>query len=297
MQILSTILSHRISRLILLPTAVCGTLLVCLLASSSVQMLWFGMLLCLLLAIVADRIPTADKASVSLLETPFYLSHDHEVFQRYRSLSQSLLCVSQRLGVVYRELALQRLDEMTTEANALAQGRIDFTETETWRIAYEKLLRDPTVFIYRSVALVRHPQYWKDAPGLGSMLLNFQLIDEQIVNVERIVIIADELWPRGEDMPVEELRQWIHEQSVHGIWIRLARLSDLRTEPNLVRDFGIYGKLAVGTQEMSDDFQRTHRFRLKFDPTAVRQAELDWDKLEVYSIGYKTLLDRFELRE
>ncbi len=70
---------------------------------------------------------------------------------------------------------------------------------------------------------------------MGSMQLNFQLIDQQIVNIERIVVIADVLWPRNQDLSVEEMRQWIHEQLVHGIWIRLARLSDLRNEPDLIR--------------------------------------------------------------
>ena len=95
------------------------------------------------------------------------------------------------------------------------------------------------MFIYRSVSIVRHPRYWQDAAGTGSMQLNFQLIDQQIVNIERIVVIADDLWPKNQDLPVEELRQWIHEQSVHGIWTRLARLSDLRNEPELIRGSAI----------------------------------------------------------
>ena len=56
-----------------------------------------------------------------------------------------------------------------------------------------------------------------------------------------IVILADDLWPTDSDLPVELLRQWIHEQSVHGIWIRLVRESALRKEPDLVCDMGIYG--------------------------------------------------------
>ena len=117
------------------------------------------------------------------------------------------------------------------------------------------------------------------------------------MTIERIVVIADELWPKNQDLPVEELRQWIHEQSAHGIWVRLARVSDLRNEPELLRDMGIYGQLAVGTQELADDNLRTHRFLLNFDLHAVRESERHWEKLGVYSTAYKELLEQFRLKE
>ena len=248
------------------------------------------------MVIVLHRKGAADSNSLGLLETPFYLSHDTEIFERYKKISQQMLRISQRSSTVFRDLALQRLDKMAADCTAMGQGQIVFTETETWRIAYEQLLRDPVVFFYHSVAIVRHPQYWQDAAGMGSMQLNFQLIDQQIVNIERIVVIADELWPRNQDLPVEELRQWIHEQSVHGIWIRLARLSDLRNEPDLIRDSGIYGQLAVGTQELAEDNLTTLRFTLNFDLNAIRDAEQQWEKLGVYATSYKELLDQFHLR-
>ncbi len=212
-----------------------GTLAVAWIGAAWLTTLWLGILLTSVVVIVLHRKAAADSNSLGLLETPFYLSHDTEIFERYKKLSQQMLRVSQRSSAVFRDLALQRLDKRAADCAAMGQGQIVFSETETWRIAYEQLLRDPVVFFYHSVAIVRHPQYWQDAAGMGSMQLNFQLIDQQIVNIERIVVIADELWPRNQDLPVEELRQWIHEQSVHGIWIRLARLSDLRNEPDLIR--------------------------------------------------------------
>ena len=60
---------------------------------------------------------------------------------------------------------------------------------------------------------------------------------------------------------------------------------------------GIYGQLAVGTQELADDNLRTHRFLLNFDLHAVREAERHWEKLGVYSIAYKELLEQFRLKE
>ena len=97
------------------------------------------------------------------------------------------------------------------------------------------------------------------------------------------------------ELPDDELRQWIHEQSVHGIWMKLVRISDLKNEPDLVRDMGIYGQLAVGTQQLADDNLRTQRFILSFDLNEIREAERLWQKLEVYASSYKNLLDQFRL--
>ena len=291
--------NHRLKNLIQVLAAalgIGGTLVVAWIGTAWLPTLWLGILLTSVIVIVLHRKSSADVKSIGLLDTPFYLSHDTEVFDRYKRISQQMLRISQRSCAVFRDLALQRLEKMAADCTAMGQGLIVFTETETWRIAYEQLLRDPVVFFYHSVAIVRHPRYWQDAAGVGSMQLNFQLIDQQIVNIERIVVIADDLWPKNQDLPVEELRQWIHEQSVHGIWIRLARLSDLRNEPELIRDIGIYGQVAVGTQELADDKLTTLRFSLCFDLNAIRDAERQWEKLGVYATSYKELLDQFHLR-
>lgn len=273
-----------------------GTCVVAGVGLTGLTTFWLGMLLVSVLTILLRRTMMGRESSVDFLQTPFYLSHDSEVFDRFQRISQQMLCISQRSCAVYRDLALQRLQQMAAECTTMGQGRIVFTETETWRIAYEQLLRDPTVFFYHSVAIVRHPRYWQDAAGIGSMQLNFDLIDQQIVNIERIAIISDELWPRQDELPVEDVRQWVHEQSAHGIWIRLARLSDLRNEPDLIRDFGIYGQLAVGTQELAEDHLTTLRFTLNFDVKAISESRQHWEKLGVYAIPYKELLDQFHLR-
>lgn len=272
-----------------------GCLFVTAFGAPWMQLLWLGLLLSVVLATLLYRTQCSRTDSLELLETPFYLAHDPEIFERYKLLSHHLLRISQRSSRVYRDLALQHLDELTRRTAELGQGRIVFFETETWRLAYERLLREPTVFNYRSVAVVRHPRYWQDAAGTGSMQFNFQLIDEHVITIERIVVIADDLWPQEQDLPIEELRQWIHEQSVQGIWIALVRISDLALEPDLVRDIGIYGQLAVGTQILAEDNLRTQRFQLNFDLDAVRDAERLWEKLGIYAVAYKTLLDQFRL--
>lgn len=272
-----------------------GSVLVALVGNAAVTTIWLGVLLSVVIALLVRRRRPDDDSSIGLLETPFYLSHDAEIFERYRQMSQQLLRISQRSSKVYRDLALQILDEMTRRCVEMGQGRIVFLETETWRLAYERLLRDPTVFTYRSVAVVRNSKYWQDAAGSGSMQFNFQMIDDQVITIERIVVVADHLWPKDQELPDDELRQWIHEQSVHGIWMKLVRISDLKNEPDLVRDMGIYGQLAVGTQQLADDNLRTQRFILNFDLNEVREAERLWEKLGVYSAGYKDLLDQFRL--
>ena len=272
-----------------------GSIFVAIVGNVAVTTIWLGVLLSVVIALLVRRRRPDDDSSIGLLETPFYLSHDAEIFERYRQMSQQLLKISQRSSKVYRDLALQILDDMTRRCVEMGQGRIVFLETETWRLAYERLLRDPTVFTYRSVAVVRNPKYWQDAAGSGSMQFNFQMIDDQVITIERIVVIADHLWPKDQELPDDELRQWIHEQSVHGIWMKLVRISDLKNEPDLVRDMGIYGQLAVGTQQLADDNLRTQRFILNFDLNEVREAERLWEKLGVYSAAYKDLLDQFRL--
>ena len=64
--------------------------------------------------------------------------------------------------------------------------------------------------------------YWQDEPGKQSLQLNFEMMDEGTLNIERIVIIADDLWPTDERFPVEPIREWIESQHNHGLWIKLA---------------------------------------------------------------------------
>ncbi len=254
---------------------------------------FLGTLLSFLAALIWQTAVRRRPAEPTLLETPFYLAHDAEIFERYQKLAQEMLRISGRPNPIYRTCALEALDASLADVATIGDGRIVFEETEAWRLVYEQLLRDPSVTVYCSVALVRNPAYWQDGAGSQSMQLNIELISQSIVTVERTVILADELWPADADLPVESLRQWIHEQAVHGVWIRLVRESTLRQEPELVRDMGIYGFSAVGFQEFAADDLRTRRFTFDFDFTAVREAEARWNRLNVYASPYKDLLDQF----
>ena len=268
-------------------------------------MLWFwldagvfallqGLLLVLVVTGRTARSSQETPEDLSLLELPFALARDVDAFARYKSMSQSLARISRALDPIYRELALESLDDTNRRIHTLADGLLIFEGAETWRLVYERLLRSPGLYQYRSVAWIQSAAYWQDEPGRKSMAVNFELQDSGLVTIERIAIVADELWPPGDVWPVETLRQWIQEQHTRGIKISFVRASVIIAEPELLADIGIYGSRAVGTQEL-DEQARTIRFRLLFDFNSVAAAEDRWNRLSVYSESFASYLDRYEI--
>ena len=77
------------------------------------------------------------------------------------------------------------------------------------------------------------------------MMFNYRLI-WQGYRIERVFIIDDFLWPPSARLPCTELRTWIQDQADHGINVSVLRTSELQDEHELLRDYGIYGELAVG---------------------------------------------------
>lgn len=253
-----------------------------------------GLLLVLIVTGRTTRSFQQTPEDLSLLELPFALARDVDTFARYKSISQSLARISRALDPIYRELALESLDDTNRRIHTLADGLLTFEGTETWRLVYERLLRSPGLYLYRSVAWIQSAAYWQDEPGRKSMAVNFELQYSGQVTIERIAIIADELWPPGDVWPVETLRQWIQEQHTRGIKISFVRASAIVAEPELLADIGIYGSRAVGTQEL-DEQARTIRFRLLFDFSSVAAAEDRWNRLSVYSESFASYLDRYEI--
>jgi hypothetical protein len=226
-----------------------------------------------------------------LLDAPLTLASDRDIFELYKTITSALKESNVNKDPIYRDLALQRIQGVAKELAEVAEGRIVFTGTETWRMAYACILRGPGVHLYRSVAHVRTSTYWQDEPGRQSMQLNYEMIDGGTLNIERIAILPDHLWPAGQRFPVEPLARWIDEQYTHGIWIKLVRESTLSGEPDLLADLGIYGTRAVGYQEL-DDHGRTVRFTLCFEFAEILAAEKLWERLSVYSTSYQKLLDQ-----
>lgn len=260
----------------------------------SVAVVGFLVSTLLCLAVINYLRTTNPSDEASLLEAPFTLAGDSELFIRYQQIAESLVKISRQTDPIFRGIALEQLDDLTRKANTIAAGTFVFEGTETWRIVYDRLLRSPGLHLYRSVAWVKNQHYWQDEPGRKSMAVNFELHESERLNIERIAIIADELWPAGEVWPAELVRQWLHQQHARGIWIKFVRQSVLEQEPELLADIGIYGSRALGIQEL-DEQCRTVRFTLIFEFGKVAEAEDRWNRLAVYAESFASYLDRYEM--
>ena len=189
-------------------------------------------------------------------------------------------------------MACLKLASVTGQIESLAAGTVVFAGTEAWRTVYERLLKSPDVKQYRSVAWVRSPDYWQDPPGRQSMQANFTAAHRGVL-IERVIILRDDLWPRGDPLPHKSILPWIEEQHNQGLWLTLVRERDLASEPELLGDMGIYGDRAVGLQEL-DEHSRTVRFTLLFDTQNVHLARDRWERLAFFTISFRELLDKLE---
>ncbi|MDX1928304.1 MAG: hypothetical protein SFV81_17385 [Pirellulaceae bacterium] len=243
--------------------------------------------LALLLRRSADRSRLESEHAIDL---PFAIAHDKEVYDEYVAIAKALKHISQIPDQVFREAALQQIAVAKSELERVAEGTLTFEGTESWRLVYESLLRSNHVFLYRSAAWVKSSQYWQDEPGKQSAQLNLHLVDRQHLNIERIFILSDSVWPPDQRFPSEPILGWIDEHHRHGMWIKLVRESAIANETDLLSDFGIYGSHAVGEQ-IQDDKCRTIRFILRFNFEAVVDAEKRWQRLGIYSQAYRDLLE------
>jgi hypothetical protein len=215
------------------------------------------------------------------LLTPLQLAPSSLVFERYLRFGKAMTELAGASDPLHREFALRKLDSLCEEIEKLAEGRLVFHGTETWRAVYRELLESLTVKSYLSVSWVRSGDYWNDAPGRNSMRFNYELL-ERGFRIERILILAEELWPFDEPQPTTEIRPWIDEQGERGVSVQIVRESDLAGEPDLMCDFGIYGDRAVGVQEL-DEQSRTVRFVLSFDERSRQQAHERWMRLLLFA--------------
>jgi hypothetical protein len=249
----------------------------------------------LLLVFIADLVHRLRSFERRILEEfeklsiPLALADD-DLFQVYRRVASAMTQVAEHEDSLFRELAFLRLGGIAGEVEELGQGTITFSGTETWHAAYQKLLLTLKVQSYYSVAWVRTTGYWSDPPGQQSMQLNFDLVQRGF-HIQRIHILPEQLWPAGDLQPAREVRVWLEKQSQRGIVVHVARERDLADEPELLRDFAIYGDRAAAVQEL-DERSRTSRFVLSFDRRATRQALDRWERLSLYATSLENLVDR-----
>lgn len=269
--------------------------LVCALAPPAAQLAVLGSLVSILAGILVGYIRQDGERErrrgqlLAKLAVPVALARDHDLFDQYDRFCNITTNVASQSDSILREVALLKIAAALAQIETLADGAAVFHGTEAWRTAYGKLLRSPGLRRYRSVAWVRHADYWRDAPGEQSMEVNFEA-SFRGVRIERVVILRDELWPRAAALPDDSVRPWIGRQHDHGLRVSLVRESDLAAEPDLLADVGIYGDRAVGVLEV-DDRARTQRFTLSFDGDAVKLALERWERLVVFAVDYGVLLD------
>ena len=206
------------------------------------------------------------------------------------SMSACVTEILSRNDALFRELAAIQLDLVSNELRSMASGQLFFAGSESWRTAYERILRSPGLGRYLSVAWLRTEDYWRDAPGRRSIRLNYDLA-ELGLRIERIVILNDFFWAPGALLPAKPVLSWLVDQHKHGIGLRLVRESEIEAETDLLGDFGIYGDRAVGRLDL-DDQCRSLRFTLDFNPQGLRLAEEQWRQLELFAVSFREVLDR-----
>lgn len=205
-------------------------------------------------------------------------------------IARSLSSLAKSDNATLRNHAIASLSDLHANISEMSEGKLVFEKTETWRTVYERLLRKPEVTFYRSISWFRNEAYWQDIPGKQSLQLNCELADAGLL-IHRTVIVPQSLWGKKQNLPNSPLIEWIEEQHVHGIWIKLVRETDIQTEPDLLVDLGIYGDLAVGAQVVNEK-GKTSRFEIDFRPTERQSAEAIWERLNLFATSYAELLDR-----
>jgi hypothetical protein len=274
---------------------------VCALAPLEAQLGMLGGLVSILAGLLlsyTDQEAAREKRFAEILQrlgVPLALAADRQVYEYYIGLCEALGRLAMQRDPILRDIAAMRAASMQQEIDALADGTILFTGTEAWRTVYEKLLRSPDVPEYQSVALVRTKDYWQDEPGRNSLALNFDAVRRGVL-IERIFILSDSLWPDDQALPTLDIRPWIEGQYNFGLWIGLVRESRLLSEPDLLEDIGIYGNRAVGIQEL-DGRGKTAQFRLSFKEKDVRSGRAKWERLMLFAVPYRDLLDQLSRPE
>lgn len=219
------------------------------------------------------------------------LAKDSPMSREFEKIVDGIQASSNIESELFRELAIEELARIGQQTELLGRGIITFDETEAWRVAYERILRSPLVSRYFSVSLIRSADYWQDEPGKRSIELNYQLQDEKRLNVERIAIISASIWPDESDRPNSPIFEWLLDQYSNGIWTELVRETSVIDEPDLLVDSGRYSDLAVGCQFL-DSKSRTSKFTLSFNKADIEAAKQRWQRLSLYSISMKQILDQ-----
>ena len=111
------------------------------------------------------------------LRVPVALAPDHELFDQYCVISEALAELARQADPVLREVAPAEA-RLALRRGPLAgpRHRDVLRPPRRWRTVYERLLEQPGLGEYLSVAWVKTRDYWQDRPGRQSMRVNYDLV-------------------------------------------------------------------------------------------------------------------------
>jgi hypothetical protein len=133
--------------------------------------------------------------AIEHLSVPLSLAPHRELYEQYLTICRVLTDLTGQNDPILRQIALLKVASIAEQIISLVNGTVVFTLTESWRAVYEQILASKDLREYRSVAWVKTPDYWQDAPGRQSMQVNFEAVHRGVL-IERVIIVADKLWPR-----------------------------------------------------------------------------------------------------
>jgi len=241
------------------------------------------------LAVQADREKRIEEL-LEKLQVSVSLSSESMLFEQQSKIAESFTRLAKLHHPVLRDFAHYTIAQFTQRIDRISLGILEFNETESWRASYAELLNNPEVRRYRSVALIRQPEYWRDDAGEVSVRENLKLIRKG-KSIERIAILGDRVWPLNTPLMETDIGKWLKHQADGSIKVFVVRDSSLASDPDLLVDFGIYGEDVVGIQEL-DENARTRKFTFFFDETEKRFAEQRWKRLLAYSKPLEELIEQ-----
>lgn len=203
--------------------------------------------------------------------------------------------MSDPIDSALRQFVMLKLANLGERFQMLDDGTIILSDTHAWMTIYDQLMRSPDITKHWSVVWIKSADDWQDEMGQQSLAANFAAVRRGMM-IHRLVIIADHLWPTSSHLPQEPICKWAKDQHNQGMWLGLVRESIIAHESELLADIGIYGSLAVGSQEL-DEQSRLIRFSLSFDVANVQAAKARWDHLKKHTVSYFALLDQLEIKE
>ncbi len=203
--------------------------------------------------------------------------------------------MSDPIDSALRQFVMLKLANLDERFRILDDGTIILSDTQAWMTLYDQLMRSPDITKHWSVVWIKSADDWQDEKGQQCLAANFAAV-RRGMKLRRLLIIADQLWPKADHLPHESILRWVQDQNRQGINLDLARESEVNQESDLVAEMSVYGDRAIESKEFDNKLQ-TMRLVLSFDSDKIQAAMARWNRLKSYAVSYWTLLDQLEIKE